>query len=402
MNIKMKKAILSVLIVLVGYSPANAQDIIDTGAFNKVVDYLDCKLVEISINRSSKQNAIDNFKSNCNCDSEPGYTTIQNAISEDVKATRELSKQINSIKSKYRPTWKTENAIAYLKDTVFTNNESLKTFNGKYSNDESYKAVKQSIEEQVRKRIKPTQPPAEVKVQIPTTEGSTETATVPSGIFTLPVIILIVFVALLIIAVIVIIGKLNSNRVPEHIVYFVESKISKAIQGLTFNNNRTSSNENKNSNFLNKNIEDQIRLLEEKVAKLQLEVNSFQNRQIVKPSSSVVPDNRPNEEVFYLSTPNTDGSFDNSDVSQFYKDGASIYRFVKTLSNRASFYIEDKEDSINRALQYPDKRIDPVCEAQNAFNPKAKSIKTITPGEVELIGDKWVISFNKKAKIRYE
>ena len=53
---------------------------------------------------------------------------------------------------------------------------------------------------------------------------------------------------------------------------------------------------------------------------------------------------------------------------------------------KAEFQIDERESSVKLALQYPDKNIDPVCEALNAFNPRARTIVTVEGGmgEVEL------------------
>ena len=107
-------------------------------------------------------------------------------------------------------------------------------------------------------------------------------------------------------------------------------------------------------------------------------------------------------QTFFLSTPNSDGSFNESSSSSTYKDGATIYRFTKIGNNRAKFQIDEKDASARLALQYPDKNIDPVCDAVNAFNPKATRIITVEQGEAELQNGKWVVDRNKKAKIKYE
>lgn len=205
-------------------------------------------------------------------------------------------------------------------------------------------------------------------------------------VFTLPVIFLSVIVGVIIITLIFVIRMINSNRVLE-----------------TEPNNQASESWESNSNgqYI-KDIVQRLSLLEEQVSKMQVVLETKDDLLIPKPNPGPNHDKSDPEEVFYLSTPNIDGSFDNNDASPTYRDGASIYRFIKVSLIRAKFYIENKDDSIQRALQYPDKRIDPVCEAENAFNPRSKSIMTVTPGEVELIGDKWVISYNRKAKIRYE
>ena len=104
-------------------------------------------------------------------------------------------------------------------------------------------------------------------------------------------------------------------------------------------------------------------------------------------------------EILFLPSPNSDGNFDETTSSLSYKEGATIYRFIKTEQNKANFQIDDKEASIKLALQYRDKRIDPVCESINAFN-QSKRIITLEQGEAELQNGKWVV--NKKAKISYE
>jgi hypothetical protein len=111
-----------------------------------------------------------------------------------------------------------------------------------------------------------------------------------------------------------------------------------------------------------------------------------------------VPD-APRREVFYLSTPNEDGSFNEKSAYTSYREGASIYKFTKTSSREAVFEIDESEMSANLALQYPDKNIDPVCEAQNAFDPKASRIVTVQGGKAELEGDRWKVK--KKAVIKY-
>ncbi len=104
---------------------------------------------------------------------------------------------------------------------------------------------------------------------------------------------------------------------------------------------------------------------------------------------------------FYLSTPNSDGSFNNSSANSSYKEGASIYKFQNFKDNRAKFKIDEHDASVKLALAYPDKNIDPVCDAQNAFDPRARRIFTVEPGIAELSGDnKWKVI--TKAKIRYE
>ena len=105
--------------------------------------------------------------------------------------------------------------------------------------------------------------------------------------------------------------------------------------------------------------------------------------------------------VFYLSTPNSNGSFNASSANPVYRIGASIYRFEKTGTNTATFRIDERETSLKLALQYPERNIDPVCETSGKFNPNARKIITEPgkEGQALLEGDKWVVK--SKAKISY-
>ncbi|WP_183567696.1 hypothetical protein [Mucilaginibacter sp. SP1R1] len=110
----------------------------------------------------------------------------------------------------------------------------------------------------------------------------------------------------------------------------------------------------------------------------------------------------PVEEMFYLSTPNSEGSFNVNSAQPNFRPGASIYLFKKTSPDKAIFKIDERETSIKLALQYSDKNIDPVCESANAYYMNAKKVRTPpgNEGVAELLDDKWIVT--KKAKIYYE
>ncbi len=132
------------------------------------------------------------------------------------------------------------------------------------------------------------------------------------------------------------------------------------------------------------------------------EIQSGKPSQILSSSNQNKEESRQEEklEIFYLSTPNSDGSFNESSASTSYREGASIYKLFKTAETKAIFEIDNRESSIKLAIQYPDRNIDPVCEAESAFNPKSNKIITTQQGTVELQNGKWIV--NKKAKIKYE
>lgn len=108
------------------------------------------------------------------------------------------------------------------------------------------------------------------------------------------------------------------------------------------------------------------------------------------------------QQEFFMSTPNKDGSFNQSSFSLIFRPTASIYRFViqSPDNNRASFYFADDEKAVSTAVNYPDTYIDPVCIPENAINYNAKRIITIKPGIAEKDSDKWTVI--KKAIIKYE
>jgi hypothetical protein len=169
---------------------------------------------------------------------------------------------------------------------------------------------------------------------------------------------------------------------------------------------RSSSNNNSSSAEL-RDANNRIGDLETQIEKIKFQLNnsnpvSSYTAQTTQPTYQEVKHPEVITQTFFLSTPNSDGSFNESSSSSTYKDGATIYRFTKIGNNRAKFQIDEKDASARLALQYPDKNIDPVCDAVNAFNPKATRITTVEQGEAELQNGKWVVDRNKKAKIKYE
>lgn len=172
-------------------------------------------------------------------------------------------------------------------------------------------------------------------------------------------------------------------------------------------------------------LKSRVNMLEDSVSKLRQELRTLQAKvmsasvpmEITKsgtteptvksapaqaPAPVTIPAREPEKTIqnFYLSTPNSDGSFNNSSANPSYKEGASIYKFQNTKDNLAKFKIDEHDASVKLALLYPDKNIDPVCDALNAFDPKARKIYTVENGIAELIGDKWKVT--TKARIRYE
>ena len=108
---------------------------------------------------------------------------------------------------------------------------------------------------------------------------------------------------------------------------------------------------------------------------------------------------------YFLSTPNSDGTFNVSSMSDQFRPSASIYKFLVKQENgnsQADFMIADDYDAMRDALSSPGSYLDPVCESVNAYFPTAKRITNVRPGQAVRQGDKWVVKREHKALIRYE
>ena len=181
----------------------------------------------------------------------------------------------------------------------------------------------------------------------------------------------------------------------------IKNYVKRKIDDASFNRNTSGSNIN--SSEL-RNATNKIRDLESQIEKIKKQLNTSTPVQNFTTQPTYQETKQPEviTQTFFLSTPNSDGSFNESSAQPTYKEGATIYRFTKIGSNRAKFQIDEKDASAKLALQYPDKNIDPVCDAVNAFNPKATRITTVEQGEAELQNGKWIVEKNKKARIKYE
>jgi uncharacterized coiled-coil protein SlyX len=104
---------------------------------------------------------------------------------------------------------------------------------------------------------------------------------------------------------------------------------------------------------------------------------------------------------FYLSIPNLDGSFNDSDRREYFEMGASLYRFVEVKAGFAEFEFVSQEATVRDAMNNPEMYLLPVCTPQNAKPPVAKSIKTIETGKARLLNGKWLVEERHKARIQY-
>jgi hypothetical protein len=95
--------------------------------------------------------------------------------------------------------------------------------------------------------------------------------------------------------------------------------------------------------------------------------------------------------VFYMSTPNRDGSFSSTSMSSTFKPTASMYVF--TIKNKdgdeAEFGLINDKDTINDAVRSPDSYLLPVCDINGVLPHQAQSVETKTKGSVRKDGDIW-------------
>ena len=154
---------------------------------------------------------------------------------------------------------------------------------------------------------------------------------------------------------------------------------------------------------------DDLKQLKAQVASLQEQIKKL--KASPPSSSSETPSGakpRPlvaDQHEYYLSTPNSDGTFNTSSMSNQFRPSASVYKFMVTEANgthRAEFTVASDHDAVKDALSSPGSYLDPVCESINPYFSGAKRIVNIRPGKAVKQGDKWVVKPEHKARIRYE
>ena len=405
---KQKIVLLLTALFLFGFTQAQ----VSKESYAKAVDFLNCKTIELSLKDDKN---ISEFQKKCPC----GITTYtqinQFLTSVKLEATISLSNEVEGLKEMFKKNWKKTDAVTFLSESVFsdkTRYQKISAFadkrKGKLEFD-NYKAnLKADIENdlmesestltvpQTTTRKDTTIPQPSFEDRSSELENKIKTKKDDNNVLGGIADYLILFsIMLSVISLFLGFGKQsgNDNEVTNEIKSYVRKKIDET------NWNRSAQNINVVSVEL-RDANNRIRDLETQVEKIKSQlINSNPVPSYTQPTIQEVKQPEVRPEIFFLSSPNADGSFDESSASSIYREGATIYRFNKIGNNKAKFQIDDKEASIKLALQYRDIRIDPVCEATNAFN-QAKKISTVQQGEAELQSSKWVV--NKKAKIKYE
>jgi predicted nuclease with TOPRIM domain len=102
-------------------------------------------------------------------------------------------------------------------------------------------------------------------------------------------------------------------------------------------------------------------------------------------------------EKFYMSIPSSDGSFSIDSKHTNYDPTSCYYEFEKTGDNLYEFVLID--EAAPKALKYPDKAIDPVCDSIEGSSRNSQKIITVTKGKAELDGS--MLRVIEKSQIKY-
>lgn len=412
---KHKIALLFTALLLFGFARAQ----VSKESYEKAVDLLNCKTVELTL---PKEN-IQQYQQQCNCNA-TDFAQINKFLTSVGKldATIALSNEVESLKKSFKENWKKEDVVTFLSVNIFTDKkfQKIAAFANKRKGKPEFDSYKLNLKTDVANTLvesvtQETVTSTNTSVQQPNVEDriskheeNQNMKKDDNGILGGLADYLILFSILLgVIALLLALRKLSSET-------DYDSLIDKLIRSQRMNSHfqpqqsvfRSSSNNNSISAEL-RDANNRIRDLETQIEKIKFQLSnsnpvSSYTAQTTQPTYQEVKQAEVITQTFFLSTPNSDGSFNESSSSSTYKDGATIYRFTKIGNNRAKFQIDEKDASARLALQYPDKNIDPVCDAVNAFNPKATRIITVEQGEAELQNGKWIVDRNKKAKIKYE
>lgn len=109
-------------------------------------------------------------------------------------------------------------------------------------------------------------------------------------------------------------------------------------------------------------------------------------------------------QIFYMSTPNPDGSFEASHRTDAFRPTVSLYKFTVDAHNnaKARFEFHSDESSIKDVLNNPKTYLEPVCHETNNPFSGARKIHTLSPGLAVKSGERWVVEKNNRAQIKYE
>lgn len=397
-------------------------------SYEKAVDLLNCRSVELSLKTDTRW--LTEFKRKCPCGG-TNFGQIKNFLDSANKldATVALSLQIEQLKQKFRDNWKKEDAIAFLSEEIYKDKTGLPriyAFADKRKSNPDFDSFKAEMNTDLQNNlvegtsnrestitkvedIKPNNQGD--KLQKP--EGSDATTKDGKGFLdSYSGLIAILATLLGLSALTVALSRPSTER-----IYNLMTE--KLIRSTRMNEHfqqknsifKSTSAKNQDTSHIERRVSElaaELRSLHDMVQRFQAiltqhgkqpEPEAGQAPRVTQPHFNEPTKTEVHVETFFHASPNSDGSFDENYASPTYREGATIYQFTKSGNGKATFKIAERESSIKLALQYRDKRIDPACEAVNAFN-QAKSVITLEEGKAELKNGRWEIV--KKARVRYE
>lgn len=399
------KLLFSIAFLLLISTTIATPQAVEPSAVEKAIDLYNCKIIEFSLAGTSR---VDQFQSECNCNNNVDFEHLISFLKrEKIDASRDLSEEINKLKGKFNSNSSVENIVNFISVDVFrdkNNYPNLFAFENKRNASQGYKDFKLNLSTTITKFLSnPDAERAEQKVnelsqrveemeqelqrlrRQPTTAQKTSWFSMELDVVSLGFAITL-FAGLL--------YYINKRRRHRHQKHEREENPLPPYPSAFLEFNRVDINEFKRLQSEVSEVRLQIQNLEMR-SKQEIEQATHERPTPLTENNAVQPSH------FYFSTPDADGSFSENAGHQSYREGASIYKFKKLTAAQAEFQIDERESSVKLALQYPDKNIDPVCEALNAFNPKSKNISTVDGGGLaELVGGKWKVT--KKARIRYD
>jgi hypothetical protein len=397
--------------------------------FDKAVDILKCQAVRMSLDDSSKELS-QRFESLNPCDGNFSGSGVNAFLQKDpetsrLKVTIALADEIDDLKNSYRVELTPDQIVNLLTNQVFSAESpfaQIRKFADNRRTDGRLSKLQENLKRALaqhfsQERGDSTSSNSQVGLQQPETP-------VEGAFGLLHIILILAIVGFLVLC--ISLWKNRSRNYPffRRMASIGRSKSGQEV-GQTFLNQleirvtklenlkSTSSGVTQLRNQSNGLLEGRIRSLERQfedmasrldqvddLRKKQLDIQTYSSG----PSSSIndfLP-NLPSKEELYFSTPSGDRTFDANFGLPHFKEGASIYKFTKTAHDRAQFQMVEHPATLRLALGYPDKNIDPVCDAGNEFIPDATRIVTRPgdEGKAELVGDKWKVT--TKAKIYYE
>lgn len=410
----MRKNILLLVLAVMLFKPSFGQ--VTKESYEQAVDILNYQSVYYSLSVLSPTSGVTaKFKTNCNCENNPAFEKIKSSIPETEPKTIEISNEIQELKNQDISAFDQSRALDFLLNASFNESTILKDFRSQLEQKRKLSDYTENIKQKLGAVLQEgipvnttSQKESDNKLsdfddRIRALETSPNPPSEKSGLLGgLRDYLVLLAIILGILGLFLALRKKDNYE--ELLPRILESRRLKDMLQ-SHNNSRQSPQSNNYNSSEIRDMQGRIRDLESQINRLNNDIEKLKQAKSTYPSSpstsnQEIRQTEPRTEILFLSTPNSDGSFNESSASNTYKDGASIYRLMKTGSVNAKFQIDEKETSIKLALQYPDKNIDPVCDAENAFNPRANRISTIKMGEAELQNGKWII--NSKAIIRYE